>query len=446
MVWNILRRTTLILLLAGVPFYIPVQVFSAPLDSKHRTQHQDIYYSPPFLTPQQSHMAAKAWSIDLGEAVESRPDIAFWIDKWSSPEGLQKLSIAESRAFDYRLPVNSVIRESRLPWELAAIPVVESNWRIDAVSSSGAAGPWQFMESSGRGRNLVIDVWRDDRRDFWRSTEAAMQELAFYYRLYSDWMLAVASYNAGPTRIGRIRKESGLESYWDLLDAGILPPETRNYVPQIIAVAYLINHRGRSGLPMNWETPIRWSRIPLSRSIHLEKLSEATGIDRELIRLANRELHHPVTPPPSLPYFIKIPEEYAEKTIEWLQNNDTGDAPERFWRYTVHSGDTLSEIAGKSGISLSELLSYNSHVRDGVLRIGERLYLPGNITVPEGAESDDLPDWKGRYHVQIGDTFWSIAIRFGVKPERLAEANHRSLNGVLLAGSVLRVPEEGEEK
>ena len=135
-------------------------------------------------------------------------------------------------------------------------------------------------------------------------------------------------------------------------------------------------------------------------------------------------------------------------TVKWLESLENGDIPERFWRYSVQSGDTLSEIARSSGISLSELLSYNSHARGKILRIGERLYLPGDHTMPEGADKDELPDWDGRYHVKPGDTFWSIAGKFGVKPERLAEANHRPLNGVLLAGSLLqvpRIPDEEEE-
>jgi membrane-bound lytic murein transglycosylase D len=272
-----------------------------------------------------------------------------------------------------------------------------------------------------------------------------MQELAFYHRLYSDWILAVASYNAGPTRIGNIRRENGLEGYWELMDADVLPPETRNYVPQIIAVAYISTHRGRFGLPVEWEAPVRWSRIPLNRSVHLGQLSQDTGIDFGILQQANRELHHPVTPPPSLPYFLKIPEKNSPEVYRWLENRSSEDTPERFWRYTVGSGDTLSEIAGRSGISLSELLSYNSHVRGGVLRIGEKLYLPGDETMPEGADSDEIPVWNGRYHVRNGDTFWSIAVRYGIRPELLAEANHRSLTGVLLAGSVLKVPEEGGE-
>ncbi|MCK5737056.1 MAG: LysM peptidoglycan-binding domain-containing protein, partial [Spirochaetaceae bacterium] len=146
-----------------------------------------------------------------------------------------------------------------------------------------------------------------------------------------------------------------------------------------------------------------------------------------------------------LPYWLKIPEENVEKTVTWLESLEGENIPERFWKYSVRSGDTLSEIARSSGISLSELLSYNSHVRNGLLRIGERLYLPGNETRPEGADDDKLPDWNGRYIVIPGDTFWSIARVYGIRPEKLAEANYRPLTGILLAGSVLHVPEEEEE-
>lgn len=446
--WNILRRTALIFLLAaGVPSPWII-ADSIPLVPKVTVGHTNYSYMPPYRPVMQNHTVEKAWSVDFESAIESRPELAYWIGQWNSPEGQMKLRTAFSRVFEFRSSVDTVIRDSGLPWELAAIPIVESNWRIDAVSSSGAVGPWQFLESSARGRNLVIDAWRDERRDVWRATEAAMKELDFYNRLFSDWLMAIASYNAGPTRIRRLLEESGLSSYWELLDEGVLPPETRNYVPQVFAVTYITAHSGRFGLPINWDMPTRWTRIPLSRSIHLDKLTEATGTDADLLRLGNRELHHPVTPPPSLPYSLKVPEDDADVTVKWLESLENGDAPERFWRYSVQSGDTLSEIARSSGISLSELLSYNSHARGKILRIGEWLYLPGDHTMPEGADKDELPDWDGRYHVKPGDTFWSIARNFGVKPERLAEANHRPLNGVLLAGSVLqvpRIPDEMEE-
>ena len=443
---NILRRSALIFLLTAGSHIQQGFSESEPFIPKHNIGNNTSSFIMPWLPVRQNQSAAKAWSVDIESAIGLRPEYTFWFDKWNSDNGRKKIRISLERFFEFRKPVYRIIRESGLPWELAAIPVVESNWRINAVSSSGAAGPWQFMESSARGRHLVIDAWRDERRDVWKSTEAAMSELAFYNRLFSDWLLAAASYNAGPTRIRRLRDDSGLGSYWELLDAGLLPPETRNYVPQIMAVAYITSHAGRLGLPVSWETPNAWVRITLDRSIHIQKMIDTLDMNEKLVKAAYQELHHPVTPPPSLPYALKIPEKDAESTRKWLESLESDNAPERFWRYTVQSGDTLSEIARNNGISLSDLLSYNNHASSGILRIGERLYLPGNEIKPEGADDDVLPVWGGRYHVEPGDTFWSIARSYGIRPEKLAEANHRPLTGVLLAGSVLHVPEkEGEE-
>jgi len=443
---NILRRSALILLLTAGSHITQSYSASEPILPRKGVGDSSALYNRTFLANLQNQSVKKAWSIDVDSAIGSRPEFLFWLDKWKSPEGRRKIEISMARLFEFRKPVDNIIRKSGLPWELASIPVVESNWRMDAVSSSGAAGPWQFMESSARGRHLIIDAWRDERRDVWRSTEAAMSELAFYDRLFSDWLLAAASYNAGPTRIRKLCDESGLNTYWELLDAGLLPPETRNYVPQIIAVSYIRAHSGRLGLPLNWENPTAWVLVPLDRSVHLQNMIDATGMNKELITPAYQELHHPVTPPPSQPYFLKVPENKLENTLKWLDSLESENAPERFWRYTVQSGDTLSEMARSNGISLTELLSYNGHVRNRVLRIGERLYLPGNEIKPEGADDDELPDWKGRYHVAPGDTFWSIALSYGIRPEKLAEVNHRPLTGILLAGSVLHVPGKEEEK
>ena len=432
--------TTSAVLAASGPL-IPVTSPSWPIEPPGTSGSIGVNYLPP----RQNHTAPKAWSVNVSGGIDERAEVAYWIDRWRSEEGLVKLRIAAERVFTYRKEVDAILRDSGLPWEISAIPVVESNWRINAVSSSGAAGPWQFLESSARGRNLVIDAWRDDRRDPWRSTEAAVQELAFYDRLFSDWLIAVASYNAGPTRIRKLKEEGEFSSFWEMLDAGIIPSETRNYVPQVIAVAWVSSHAGRLGLPISWEEPVSWIRIPARRSIHLETLAEKAGVNPGLIFEAHGELNHPVTPPPTIPYSIKVPQSSAADVTGWLEQLDDQGAPERFWRYTVRSGDTLSGLAVRYGISLSELLSYNGHVRSGVLRIGERLYLPGNDLEPPGADSDKLPIWSGRYSVRPGDSFWSISRRYDVPPELLAEVNHRPMDSILLAGSVLKVPGKEEQ-
>lgn len=443
----ILRRTTLskvLLILVMTLSVISLACAAAPLPPLMSRSFPDRgTYRPdnrPYIQPLQNHAAEKSWSVGITDDLSSRDEVAFWIGKWSSEDGLTRLRIAGERSFDYRVEVDSIIRASGLPWELFTIPVVESNWRINAVSSSGATGPWQFLEASGRGRKLVIDAWRDDRRDVWRSTEAAMSELAFYDRLFSDWLIAAASYNAGPTRIRRLKEEGNYNSFWEMLDAGIIPAETVNYVPQLIAVAWVSSHAGSLGLPINWDSPMEWTRIASTRSIHLDDLARVTGLSAARIYTAHQELNHPITPPPTLPYLLKVPENKAEEVSTWLEGLEEDGAPERFWRYTVRSGDTLSELADRYGISLSVLLSYNGHVRSGILRIGERLYLPGSDEIPQGADPDNLPVWTGRHEVGTGDSFWSIARQYGVSPELLAEVNHRSMNGVLLAGSVLKVP------
>jgi membrane-bound lytic murein transglycosylase D len=347
--------------------------------------------------------------------------------------------VERSRLFHH--DVVSLIRLAGLPPEIAAIPIVESNWRVDAVSSSAAGGPWQFLESSARGRDLRMDVWHDERRDPWRSTEAAIKELSFYRRLQGDWLLAIASYNAGPTRIRRIRETSGVNDFWMMLKAGVLPPETRGYVPQIMAVAYIAAHEGRLGFETRWEKPPEWFRLPLERSILLSDLAKAADMDLNTIQQLHPELHFPVTPPPGSSYRIKIPVRSKDDVLNWLQELEDTQAPLRFWRYTVKNGDTLSVLAEKTGVSLDELVRYNAKGGNTALRAGERLLLPGDTELPEGSDTDLLPNWQGRYRVVAGDSLWSVARRFGITPEKLAEANHRPVHGVLLSGSVLQVPE-----
>jgi len=440
---HLLRRAALACILGSLAAG-PLWSGAGPLPARRGVAGPPVSASLRPIPSRQGHGASKAWSIDISN-LASRQELDSWITQWSSSEGRRRLEQTWSRSFPFRSVVDGIIRRSGQPWELAAVPVVESNWRLDAVSSSGAAGPWQFLAATARGRGLVMDAWRDDRRDVWRATEAAMDELAFGYRLFDDWLLSIAAYNAGPTRLRSLRSAGDHGDYWSMLEQGVLPEETRDYVPQILAVAWITAHAGRLGFPIRWETPPQWRRIPIQRSIPLDELIAASGADEGRMRAAHRELQHPFTPPPPTPYALKVPENRSEAVLRWLEEREGSETPERFWRYTVRSGDTLSEIAAANGVSLTELMGYNGHVRRDALRIGERLYIPGSGTAPPGAEGDALPVWNGRYAVRSGDSLWSIARAHGVTPELLAETNHRPLDAVLLAGSVLRVPLPGEE-
>ncbi|MCG8453071.1 MAG: LysM peptidoglycan-binding domain-containing protein [Spirochaetales bacterium] len=436
---HLLRRTTLglFILVIGLPAYAQMalpprqNVSSASSFPKHEAQN-----------PRQNHAPPTAWSDGLKP--DQNPIIAQWIGFWLSEEGRARLASAAERSFPFRQIVNGALCDANLPWELAAIPIVESNWRIDAVSSSGAVGPWQFLAATARGRNLVIDAWRDERRDVWKATQAAMEELAFYKRLQGDWPLAIASYNAGPTRIRKLRETSGLQSYWQLLESGHLPPETQSYVAKILAAAYVTSHAGRLEFPISWNALPQWEPLTLTHSVPWKLMAKETGIPDATMTLANAALMHPVTPPTTGKDVLYIPKEQANAAKEWLAQEV--QHPQRFWKYTVQQGDSLSVIARRSGMTTKDLIRYNEHVSRGILRIGVRLYIPGSLEkAPIGAESDGLPSWSGRYRVRPGDSMWSVARRFGIQPQRLAEANSRNLTGILLAGSVLTVP-RGEEQ
>ncbi len=457
---NILRRTALVFLIflpslsgaltpASADWRRPLQGVREPASGRSAAGFEagvPVDGAPSatggkIFSPRQNQCAYKAWTINPEEFMHRR-EVEFWIEKWSSPDGLKRLNGAAQRYFPFRCNVEELMRSSGLPWETLAIPVVESNWRIDAVSSSGAAGPWQFLEASARGRHLIIDAWRDERRDVILSSKAAAAEISFYYkRLFSDWLLCTAAYNAGPTRIRQLRTGGNYSGFWDMLDAGIIPGETKNYVPQVIAVAWVTAHAGRMGLPIQWEAPPKWQSIELSRAIHLKDLAEVSGLSFSTLSRIHQELNHPVTPPPEQPYSIKVPPEKAPRVQQWLEKStEESLLPQRFWRYTVRSGDTLSEIAEDTGIPLRQLLEYNGHVRSGMLRIGERLYLPGHSRKPPGVDRDELPVWTGRHRVAPGESLWSIARSLGVAPEELAEVNNRRMNDLLRAGSVLKVP------
>ena len=440
---RIFRRTTLSSFLALWALCPPITPGEAPLPA---VQLPTVRTSPARSAgrpARQGHAAPKSWSGDFAWAAANRGEIDYWIMKWASPEGTAKLISASDRLFIYRRAVDAIMRGANLPWELAAIPVVESNWRTAAVSSSGAVGPWQILEATGRGRGLVIDAWRDERRDIWKSTRAAAAELNFHYRLFGEWAMAAASYNAGPTRMRKIKESGGFSGFWDIYDAGLLPRETKNYVPQVIAAAYVLSHAGRLGLPIQWESPPRWAAVPAARAVHLGELSSALGIDYNLIRRGHGELHHPVTPPPEIPYLLKLPSGENQGSPEELLETIMAGAPKRFWRYTVRGGDTLSEIARRNEMPLKQLLRFNTHLDADLLRVGERIYIPGDDKPPAGADADTLPSWGGRYLVQSGDSLWSIARKFDVALQVLAEVNHRPVNGRLDAGSVIQVPGNG---
>jgi membrane-bound lytic murein transglycosylase D len=352
---------------------------------------------------------------------------------------------ALERSRPYAHFIRSKIEEYRVPPEIFYLPVVESLYKTNAHSRSGALGIWQFMKNSVHPW-MVISEWADERKDFWKSTEAAMEKLLYNYKATGSWLLALAAYNCGLSRVQRAVRTTGIRDFWELSRLGHLPRETRNYVPQFIATARFASHLGRLGHDPEWDAPVRWTRVQLKQAVDLRLLAEASGVPYDHLKGGNAELLYGITPISGGPYYLKVREEHAERVSEAL--NKTEGKLLNFSIHRVSPGDTLSEIAHHFGITVNMLLKYNPAVLPERLQLGKNLVVPmvkkvGPFTrkTPLGETIDNDPlVFENEYTVKPGDSLWDIARSFGTTSSRLARANGIAENGLIRPGMNLKVP------
>ena len=142
----------------------------------------------------------------------------------------------------------ATLKEEGVPQDLIYLAQAESGFHPLAVSRVGARGIWQFMASRGRGYGLYHNMWVDDRQDPEKSTRAAARHLKDLYNQFGDWYLAMAAYNSGPGTVQAAVKRTGYADFWELYRRNVLPKETRNYVPIILAVTIMAKNPSQYGL------------------------------------------------------------------------------------------------------------------------------------------------------------------------------------------------------
>jgi membrane-bound lytic murein transglycosylase D len=342
------------------------------------------------------------------------------------------------RAAPYLPFIREEIAKRSLPPELVYLPVIESAYLASAVSRSGAVGLWQFMRNSISPFGIRVNEWMDERMDFWKATQAALDKLGENYNYFGDWALALAAYNAGLGAVRRIRDSSGINDYWELSARGLLRNETVHYVPKFLAVSFILTQAGRHGLDLGWPEATAWTRLAPGRSVDLELLARAAGINPQFLKEANRELVYNITPP--LPdYLIKVPAQHEAALRQALEGSEE---LLRYYIHTIHSGDTLSALARHYGVSVELISRTNPSLEPRYLRIGERILIPAlrEAAPYEPARNTAGLAFEGSHLVKRGETLWSIALAYDVDPEVLAEANGMQLNDTLREGRNLKTP------
>ncbi|MDR3130989.1 MAG: transglycosylase SLT domain-containing protein [Treponema sp.] len=361
--------------------------------------------------------------------------------QYASPGGQSWLKHVIGRGEPYIAFIRREIEARDLPMELLYLPVIESAFLPTAISSSGAAGLWQFMKNSIGPFDMKVNDLIDERLDFWKSTQGALRKLKDNYDQLGDWPLALAAYNAGLGAVSQIIKKTGIKDYWELSEKKYFKTETIHYVPKLLAVAAIVSNPRRYGVDPFWPEDPQWARIPVERQADLGILAEAAGIDAESLKAANRELHYGITPP-GAGYFLKAKAADEPALRKVLERTDLALIKYHF--HTIQYGDTLSELAGHYGVSIAGISEANPDIKERYLQIGNRIRIPAansagpyKKTSPPGAE---IPVFEGNHLVKQGETLWSIALAYDIDPEVLAAANGIALEDTLRVGRSLKTP------
>ncbi len=321
------------------------------------------------LRPVQGHRGEELYSIAM-------PDQAV-IDRFLDTYLARKkdwLQAVLDRIPIYRGVITARIEELDLPRELLFLPAVESGFQITATSPRGAAGLWQLMANTASPFGLAMDQWVDERRDFFKATDASLRKLRQDFSSFGDWYLALAAYNCGASRLSRVVRQSGVTDYWTLRRRGLLPAETASFVPQFLAIAKILSYPGRYDLAPSWKGTVSWTRVPVARCVDLRILSREAGVPFDTLTRANAELATALTPPPSYRYSLKVPVEYRQ-AVEATLGGSTMPLLD-FSIYVVKAGDTLSGIAQACGVTVDLLKEFNPAVRPLTLQIGARILVP----------------------------------------------------------------------
>lgn len=272
-----------------------------------------------------------------------------------------------------------------VPEEMKYLTIVESALNPQATSRAGAAGLWQFIYSSGRSYDLEISSLVDERRDPYKSTVAAARLLRALYKMYGDWQMAMAAYNCGPGNVNKaIARSGGKRTFWEIYP--YLPRETRGYVPKYIAATYIMNYYHEHGMTAgHYVLPIQVDTIHLHGNVHMGFVERFTGIPKQQLRQLNPQYRTDVVPASSRVYALCVPSRYLSK---FLSNEDSiykvskdsinvnavaNVAQSTVIYHKVGKGETWNSIAAKYGVSVSSLRRWNGKSRKSTLKVGSRL-------------------------------------------------------------------------
>lgn len=359
-----------------------------------------------------------------------------WIYFFTSPKFRNRFKLWMERSGRYIPLFKRILKENKIPEDLAYLVLIESGFNLRARSRAGAVGPWQFMPATGRRFGLRINYYLDERRDPIKSTKAAAKYLKKLYEQFQDWHLALAAYNAGENRIQRILRKTRKTTYWEIIRTRYVPKETKQYVSKYIAGLILAKYPKVFGfVNLNYHLPLETESVILPRGINLRLVSRLSKMSIKDIRKYNPQLRRWQTPP-GRGHTIQLPKWKARIFISRLSK-----LPKRTYihsgKYRIQPGDTFSSIAIRLKIPISTLMEFNPNVAPKLLKVGKYIQLPKLKKTKRKIDKKYLESRETTHLVKRGETISGIAKKYKTTTYNILKTNDIERANLIFVGDIL---------
>lgn len=491
---------------------------------KNYTATDNRYETEPDADVSDAEMAKRLAALPTIIEMPYNQVVRSYIDRYTK-QGRAQVSALLGLSLYYMPVFEQALEEQGMPLELKYLPVIESGLNPNAVSKHGAAGLWQFMLGTAKGLGMEVNSLVDERRDPYVASERAVSYLKDLYAAYGDWSLAIAAYNCGPGTVNKAIRRAGGDpkshDFWSIYS--YLPAETRGYVPMFIAANYVMNYYPKHNIsPVLPVKPLVMDTIQVGERIHFNQISKVIDIPVEELRILNPQFRADIIPgTPDSPYTLILPsqqihaylmsendirnyeaEKYSKREIvepgEVIADNIVAVEDTQIWPedmgeiaspsnksagnsktlvvHKVVAGETLTSIADKYGVSISDIKRTNN-LRRNAVRVGQQLRISSSSpqavmentvatvsgkaqqnravkapkeTTKQQASKTSRQDKKTKaapaapsnHKLKSGETLSSLSKKYGVSIDEIKRANGMK-NDNLRAGESIKIPTKG---
>lgn len=342
--------------------------------------------------------------------------------------GNERIFFIESyrRSGRYRQQIVAALEEAGLPEELSWLPLIESGFKVKALSRARALGLWQFIPSTGYKFGLKRDKLIDERMDPIKSTRAAIDYLKELHAIFGDWTTVLAAYNCGEGRVLNVIRRQNvnyLDNFWDLYQR--LPRETARYVPRFLATLHILDQPERYGINLSdLDMPLQYETVTIAKQMHLKDIARSIAVEEKALFELNPELRYKISPQDRYP--LKVPVYKSEILLTQLHKIPVSTPPRRAYVYhRVRTGQTLSLIAKRYRTSVAKIMRANNLRRSNYIVAGRLLKIPQRGYRYRPPKISMSKSGRSVVHVvKKGDSLWTIAKQYGTTTKNIQRLNH----------------------